>query len=135
MKTTKKEHTLFFSTDYNLEFLSLKESITDSEILNTLNDTLEGVNGEIDFNLILTASMGVKFINSSLQTVITIHGSSADTTITLEKWKEAVIYFSKKFYLKLKKDSEDLGIPFSQKYTKVHFRESETYKLEVDFTN
>lgn len=128
MKTVRKPNTLFFSIDYNLEFISLPEAINDKTYLELVTNILEKVNENLEFGIVVTVSMGIKIIDNQWVTVMTIHGSSSDSRMEQEEWKESIIIFSKLLFKELKKDSLLMSGSFEQKSVKVHFRESQTFK-------
>lgn len=135
MKTIQKKDNLFFTMDYNLEMVSLEEAVKGTVFLDIIDKVLDNMLRDSDErNLTVTVNMGIKFINRSRVTVMSIHGSFADSFFSIEEWKENVIIFSKLLFKELEKESLILSGSYDQQSIKVHFINTEMIKSisEID---
>lgn len=129
MLTIQKKDNLFFTMDYNLEMISLEEAVKDTLFLDIIDKSLESIFPyEESVDLTVTVTMGIKFINRTRVTVMTIHGSFADSFFSEEEWKNNVIDFSKSLFKELEKESLILSGGYEQQSVKVHFINTEMIK-------
>lgn len=135
MLTIQKKDNLFFTMDYNLEMISLEEAVKDTQFLDIIDNVLDSMFNETDTrDLSVTVTMGIKFINKTRVTVMSIHGSFADSFYSVEEWKENVVIFSKSLFKELEKESLILSGGYEQQSVKVHFFNTEMVKSVSEIT-